>query len=142
MRVVLDTNVLVSGMLLPHDPPAQIITLWLAGDFTLLYMPAMLDELEDVLNRTWLKARLVQTSDRIPDFLEAVSVLGRLVVGYVNVDGAVLDPFDEMFLRCVLLGNAHYLVTGDKHLLDLIQFGGAEIVPPSQFLQILDERNS
>jgi putative PIN family toxin of toxin-antitoxin system len=105
-------------------------------------MPAMLDELEDVLNRTWLKARLVQTSDRIPDFLEAVSVLGRLVVGYVNVDGAVSDPFDEMFLRCVLLGNAHYLVTGDKHLLDLIQFGGAEIVPPSQFLQILDERNS
>lgn len=142
MQVVLDTNVLVSGLILPHGPPAQIIALWLVGDFTLLYMPAMLDELEDVLNRTWLKARLVQTSDRIPDFLEAVSVLGRLVVGYVNVDGAVLDPFDEMFLRCVLLGNAHYLVTGDKHLLDLIQFGGAEIVPPSQFLQILDERNS
>ena len=78
----------------------------------------------------------------IPNFLEAVSVLGKLVVGYVNVDGAVSDPFDEMFLRCVLLGNAHYLVTGDKHLLDLTQFGGAEIVPPSQFLQILDERNS
>ena len=142
MQVVLDTNVLVSGLISPHGPPAQIIALWLAGEFTLLYMPAMLDELEDVLNRTWLKARLAKTPNRIPDFLEAVSVLGKLVVGYVNVDGAVADPFDEMFLRCVLLGDAHYLVTGDKHLLKLTQFGSAEIVPPSRFLQILDERNS
>ncbi len=142
MRVVLDTNVLVSGLISPHGPPAQIITLWLAGDFTLLYMPAMLDELEDVLSKTWLKARLAKTPNRIPDFLELVSVFGKLVVGYVNVDGAVSDPFDEMFLRCVLLGNAHYLVTGDSYLLNLTQFGGAEIVPPFQFLQILDERNS
>ena len=105
-------------------------------------MPAMLDELEDVLNRTWLKSRLAKTPDRIPDFLEALSEIGKLVVGYVNVDGTISDPFDEMFLRCVLLGEAHYLLTGDKHLLKLTQFGKAEIGLPSRFLQILDERNS
>jgi len=142
MQVVLDTNVLVSGLILPHGPPAKIIALWLVGDFTLLYMPAMLDELEDVLNRTWFKGRLAKTLNRISDFLEAVSVVGKLVVGYVNVDGAVSDPFDDMFLRCVLLDNARYLVTGDKHFLDLTQFGGAEIVLPSRFLKIRDKRNS
>ena len=141
MRVVLDTSVLVSGLISPHGPPAQIITHWLAGDFTLLTMPAMLEELEDVLNRTWLKVRLAKTPDRIPDLLEAVTVLGTLVVGYVNVAGAVSDPFDEMFLACAVLGDADYLVTGDKEVLVLAKFGKAEIVPPARFLQILVERN-
>jgi hypothetical protein len=137
MRVVLDTNVLVSGLISPHGPPAQIISHWLGGDFTLLYMPAMLEELEDVLKRSWLKAWLAKAPDRIPDLLEAVTVLGRLVVGYVNVVGAVSDPFDEMFLACAALGEADYLVTGDKEVLALAEFGKTEMVPPARFLQIL-----
>ena len=139
MRVVLDTNVLVSGLISPHGAPAQIISHWIAGDFSLLYMPAMLEELEDVLNRFWLKARLAQTHDRIPELLEAVTVLGTLVVGYVNVAGEVSDPFDEMFLACAVLGEADYLVTGDKDLLALTEFAKTEIVTPARFLRILEE---
>ena len=141
MRVVLDTNVLVSGLISPHGPQAQIITHWSEDDFTLLYLPAMLEELEDVLNRTWLKAWLAKAPDRIPDLLEAVTVLGTLVVGYVNVVGAVSDPFDEMFLACAVLGEADYLVTGDKEVLALAEYGKAEIVPPARFRQILVDRN-
>ena len=141
MRVVLDTNVLGSGLISPHGPPAQIISHWLGGDFTLLYMLAMLEELEDVLKRTWLKARLAQEPDRITDLLEAVTVLGTLVVGYVNVAGAVSDPFDEMFLACAVLGEADYLVTGDKEVLALTEFGKTKMVTPVRFLQILVERN-
>jgi tRNA (cmo5U34)-methyltransferase len=48
---------MVSGLISPHAPPAQIIARWLEGDFTLLYTPAMLEELEDVLNRARLKTR-------------------------------------------------------------------------------------
>ena len=139
MRVVLDTNVLVSGLISPHGAPAQIISRWIAGDFLLLYMPAMLEELEDVLNRFWLKARLAQTPRRIPNLLKAVTALGTLVVGYINVTGEVADPFDEMFLACAALGQAHYLVTGDKELLALTEFGNTEIAAPARFLHILDE---
>lgn len=141
MRVVLDTNVLVSGLISPHGSPSQIITQWFKGDFTLLYTAAMLEELEDVVNRAWLKARLVETPDRIADLLEAVTVFGELVVGYVNVAGAIADPFDEMFLACVTLGEADYLVTGDKELLALNIFGKTKIVSPARFLQILVERD-
>jgi putative PIN family toxin of toxin-antitoxin system len=141
MRIIPDTNVLVSGLISPHGPPAQIITHWLGDDFTLLYTPAMLEELEDVLNRAWLKTMLAKTPDRIPDLLEAVTILGTFVAGYVNVAGAVSDPFDEMFLACALLGEADYLVTGDKQLLALAEFGKTEIVPPARFLQIIIERN-
>jgi putative PIN family toxin of toxin-antitoxin system len=142
MRVVVDTNVLVSGLISPHGPPAQIIVHWLEGVFTLLYSPAILEELEDVLNRAWLKDRLTETPDRIADLLEAVTVFGELVVGYVNVTGAIADPFDEMFLACAMLGEADYLVTGDKEILALVEFGTTEIVSPARFLQILVEQNS
>ena len=139
MRVVVDTNVLVNGLISPHGPPAKIIARWLAGDFTLLYTEATLNELEDVLNRAWLKARLSDAPDRIPDLLEAVSVLGEPVTGYVSVAGTVTDPFDEMFLACAVLGAANYLVTGDKESLALSSIGGAEIVRPAKFVEVLTD---
>jgi putative PIN family toxin of toxin-antitoxin system len=119
MRVILDTSVIVRGLISPQGPSARIITYWINGAFTLLYMPPMLAELEDVLHRTWLADKLAHVPNHVPEFLEAVTILGELVDGYANVAGAVRDPFDEMFLVCALVGNADYLVSGDKDLLDL-----------------------
>lgn len=141
MRVVLDTNVLVSGLISPHGPPAKFISHWMAGNFTLLYTPVMLQELEDVLNRAWLKARLAAVPDRIADLLEAVTVLGEPVAGYVNVAGAVADPFDEMFLACAVLGRADYLVSDDKDLLTVAEYGGTEILQPATFDEILTNKD-
>jgi putative PIN family toxin of toxin-antitoxin system len=138
MRVILDTSVIVSGLLSPHGAPAQIIARWRDGDFTLLYTPAMYEELEDVLNRAWLVERLASAPNRIADYLEAVTGLGELVLGYVNVAGQVRDPFDEMFLACARLGQANYLVSVDKDLLSLGQYEGTQIVTPAQFLAVLE----
>jgi putative PIN family toxin of toxin-antitoxin system len=137
MRVVLDTSVIVSGLISPHGNPAQIIARWLAGDFTLLYTQDILSELEDVLNRAWLKERLAAAPNRAGDFLEAVKVLGEPIMGYANVEGFVRDPFDEMFLVCCLLGNADFLVSVDGDLLTLEAFEGTQIVRPAQFLKAL-----
>jgi len=98
----------------------------------------MLGELEDVLNRARLTERLATAPNRIPDFLAAVAVLGELVVGYVNVAGQVRNPFDEMFLACARLGKADYIVSVDKDLLSLGAYAGTKIVPPAQFLSILN----
>ncbi|MBE2200737.1 MAG: putative toxin-antitoxin system toxin component, PIN family [Anaerolinea sp.] len=139
MRVILDTNVIVSGLISPHGSPAQILKHWYHGDFTLLYTPDMIAELEDVLRRAWLHQRLADTPRKIPDFLEAVTFLGEIVVGYVNVAGKIRDPFDEMFLICAELGHAHYLVSGDKDLLDLTKHKETRILTSAQFLQIIAE---
>ena len=138
MRVVLDTSVIVGGLISPHGSPAQIIVRWLAGHFTLLYTQDMLTELEDVLNRAWLKERLAAVPNRATDFLEAVTVLGEPVMGYANVEGFVRDPFDETFLACALLGNADFLVSVDKDLLSLESFKGTQIVRPAHFLRALE----
>lgn len=137
MRVILDTSVIVSGLISRKGPPAQLIDHWMAGVFTLLYTPAMFAELEDVLNRAWLHERLIYAPKRIPEFLEAVKIIGEQVQGHINVAGQVRDPFDEMFLVCAALGEADYLVSGDKDLLTLHQFQGAQIVTPGQMLALL-----
>jgi uncharacterized protein len=138
MRVILDTSVIVSGLLSPHGTPAQLIVRWLAGDFTLIYSQPMLAELEDVLNRAWLKERLAYVPNRIPDFLEAVTIWGEQAHGYINVTGTVRDPFDEMFLACAALGGANYLVSVDKDLLTLATYKQTVILTPAQFLQLIE----
>ena len=103
----------------------------------MLYTEATLTELVDVLNRTWLKAKLVDAPDCISDLLEAANVLGEPVTGYVGAAGAVADPFDEMFSACAVLGAADYVVTRDGELLALEMYRGIEFVRPGGFLQIL-----
>ena len=134
MKVILDTSVIVSGMISAKGPPAKIITHWLNNEFILLYTKAMLAELEDVLNRAWLHERLSHIPDHIPEFLEAVKLLGQPVKGYVNTAGLIRDPFDEMFLTCAILGDADFLVSGDKDLLTLGNIQQTIILTPAQFL--------
>jgi putative PIN family toxin of toxin-antitoxin system len=138
MRVVLDTSVVVSGLISPRGTPARIIGHWRDRDFVLLYTPAILEELKDVLSRAWLTERLAGVPNHIPDFQEAVIMLGELVTGYVNVAGQVRDPFDEMFLSCAQLGRADYIVSGDRDLLSLREYAGSKIVTPTQFLTVLN----
>ena len=137
MRVILDTNIIVSGLISPHGPPARIITHWLDEDFTLLYTPDMLFELKDVLDRAWIREKMVYVPNRIDELVEAVAVLGELVMGYENVAGAVRDPFDEMFLACAVLGRADTIVTGDTDLLSLVEYETTRILSPSHFLEVL-----
>ena len=139
MKVILDTSVIVSGLISPKEPPAKTIARWLQNNFTLLYTQAMLAELEDVLNCAWLHERLRRAPNRIPEFLEAVKLLGQLVTGYVNVTGQIRDPFDEMFLACAVLGRADYLVSGDKDLLILGEFQQTQILTPVQFLALFSD---
>ncbi|HID50912.1 MAG TPA: putative toxin-antitoxin system toxin component, PIN family [Anaerolineae bacterium] len=137
MKVILDTSVIVSGLFSPKGTPAQIIGHWMKGSFTLLYTQSMLTEYDDVLQRAWLTERLAHVPDRVPEFLTAVIGLGEQVKGYVNVAGAVRDPFDEMFLACAILGEADYLVSVDKDLLTLQQIQRTVILMPGEFLPLI-----
>lgn len=137
MKVILDTSVIVSGLLSPKGTPAQIIAHWMKGSFTLLYTQPILAEYDDVLHRAWLTERLAHVPEHVPEFLAAVIGLGKQVKGYVNVAGAVRDPFDEMFLACAILGEADYLVSVDKDLLTLQQIQRTLILMPGKFLPLV-----
>ena len=134
MRVVLDTNVLVSALLMESSPPGQLITHWRQGRFTLLTAAPQLDELMRVTRYPKIRARLkpAQAGRLINDLREIAVVMESLP----SVDVSP-DPYDNYLLAIASGGEADYLVTGDKpHLLALGHHDGTKIVSVRDFITL------
>ncbi len=135
MRVVLDTNIIVSRYLSPTGPAAQILSLWRAGVFDLLVSEPILEELEEVLLRPILRARHGLTKNHVK---RAVANTRRFaVLVHPTEDLAVVadDPDDDMFLECAVAGGADLVVSRDPHLLAIRQFRSVRILSPAAFLK-------
>jgi putative PIN family toxin of toxin-antitoxin system len=134
MRLVVDTNVLVSALLAQASLPAHLLTLWRAGKFSLLTSDLQLDELMLVTRYPKVRARL------------APAAAGRLVHDLrelaIRVEALPLldlspDPYDNYLLAMAKGGAADYLITGDKRdLLSLSPSGGTKIVSVRDFLTL------
>ncbi len=131
LRIVLDTNVLVSHFILPNGNPTKILHLALAGKATIVLSPPILEELEDVLGRKLgfgpTDAAAARTS---------IETIAELVTPVHAIDHIAQDDADNRVLECALSGLADAIVTGDKrHLLPLKQFRGIPIHSPLDFLK-------
>ena len=126
MRLVLDTNIFVSALLLPHSVPAELVKLWLAGRFSVITAQDQVDEIARVTRYPKIRERLRPAiAGRLVNQLRSRStVLAELAVVEVSP-----DPFDNYLLAMAEAGRADLLVTGDKRdLLALKRHGGADIV--------------
>jgi putative PIN family toxin of toxin-antitoxin system len=130
-RVVLDTSVLVSGLL--GGTSTDVIRRWRAGDFQLVLSPEIMAEYEVVLNRPKFK---------LPRWVvqELLSYIHDQA-DWVTLEGKELkvarDPSDDKFLATAVSGQANWLVSADADLLDLGEFEGIFIIPPWEFLSLL-----
>lgn len=109
MRVVVDTNVLVSAILSPAGTPAQILDLILSRRVTLLISPDILTEYTEVLSRKEFSFN----KEVIRSFLHVIAMEAEKVTPHPR-STALPDPDDEPFLVCALSGNADFLITGNK----------------------------
>jgi len=128
VRIVLDTNTIVSGVIRAGSPPRQLVDAAKAGVFELVTSQTLLTELLDVLGRKKFAARL-QDAGRTPQGI--VDDLRRLalVVSPPAVPRVVPnDPDDDHVLACALAGSADLVVSGDRHLLSLGSHQGISIV--------------
>ncbi len=134
MRVVLDANVLVSGLLFRGGPPARLLAAWRLGAFELLVSDCLIDELSRTLVR--LAARHQHKPAVLNDFLDTL----RLRCALIPLDPAALvqasasglrDPDDLPILAMLIGSGADFLVTGDKDLLALE--GAHPILSPAAF---------
>lgn len=127
MRLVLDTNTTVSGLLWSGAPRA-IIDAAIAGDVELFSTRLLIDELADVLARLKLAARLTQIS-RTP-----TELLNQYLQLVIVIDAAPLqtaisrDPDDDLVLACAVAAAAEAVVSGDTDLLVLGSFQGIPIL--------------
>jgi putative PIN family toxin of toxin-antitoxin system len=133
MRVAVDINILVSYLISHRPPVAEVIDAHLArGDFTLLTSPALLAELDRVLQYPRLH-RHYDAETRVR-FVALIAALGEIVDLPEEVPRICRDPADDWVIACAVIGDADVIVSGDRDLLDLGQVGQTQILSPRQFL--------
>lgn len=136
MRVVLDTNVLVSATLIRGGNEDRLLRAWQRGAFDLVLSPPILAEIGRTLLYEKLQRFQWMSEAEIIALLEALGQESLLVPGEATVK-ASRDPDDDKFLAAAIEGRAGYVVSGDKDLLTVEAYRGIRIVRPAVFLEIL-----
>ncbi len=130
MNVVIDTNILVSGIFWP-GPPSRVLDLWITDGFDLLISAAILKEYARILDKLLGQGNNAMLGDKWISLLATHSV----IVEAPSMVTVCRDPDDNKFLDCAISGQAVYLISGDKDLLDLSVIHGIHIVSASSFLK-------
>jgi len=132
VRVVIDTNILISSLLSSASLPAHLIALWREGRFDLLTSADQLDELMRVTRYPKIRERLAPAlAGRLINEVRDLAIM----VTNLPVVTASPDPYDNYLLAMALVGAADFLLTGDKRdLLGLKLFQGVKIVTVREFL--------
>jgi len=138
MRAVLDTNVVVSGVIKEEGPSGQILRLCLQ-EKTLITVTSLeiLAELRDVLRRDKIRKYHGWTDEEIDNFVAFLYTQSVVTEGKLPVSVVAEDFADNKFLACAQEGGANYLVSGDSHLIDIQVFEGIQIITPAAFLAVL-----
>lgn len=128
LRVVLDTNVLVSGLAYPGSIPGKIVNLWRHGGLHVVLSRYILDEVVRVLPRL---SRMPLSAAEIRDLVDSLFFLSDVVEPDTELDTTLRDAADQAILGTLRASGADYLITGDK---DLLALGGSyPIVSPADF---------
>ena len=129
MKVVLDTNVLVSGVFF-SGPPYRILSAWRDGVVQLIASPAVVEEYRRVGER--LAAKFSGIS--LDPMLGLVATHALVVPDRVLARPVCDDPDDDKFLACALAGRCRIVVSGDKALLRVSGYRRIEVLTPRQFV--------
>ena len=130
MRIVLDTNVLVSGLLSPFGPPGEIVRMVSAGSIRLCVDARLLAEYEEVL----LRPRFGLDPESVAAFVDYIAVTSQKVAS-APLDVRLSDPDDEAFLEVAIACRAAYLVTGNLVHFPSEASAGVSIVSPAEFVE-------
>jgi len=137
MRLILDTNILLSALLSPHGAPAKLLEAWERGTYTLVACSKLITELREVTARPFFRARLREsTFELLAAGLRDFSRFCRDLPAHVMAP----DPKDSYPLALAEAGAADFLVTGDKELLALRQHKSTRIVTAAGMVDILKQR--
>ncbi|MEX0746305.1 MAG: putative toxin-antitoxin system toxin component, PIN family [Phycisphaeraceae bacterium] len=138
MRLVLDTNTVVSGLLW-NKTPAQLIDAGLEGRIELFTSEALVLELEDVLPRHKLARRVAASGLSIAQLVARYALLAQSVTPAI-IGRVSKDPDDDHVLACAIAAQADLIVSGDPDLLNLKSHQDIPIVNAAEALTRLPQR--
>jgi putative PIN family toxin of toxin-antitoxin system len=129
MKVIIDTNVFVSGIFF-SGPPHIIIEAWRSGKIKLVISPEIYQEYQRVSES--LAAQFPAIN--IQQIIEIVALTSE-VVSPARLNATVCaDPDDDKFIACALASKSRIIVSGDKHLLQVSGYHGIQVLKPREFI--------
>ncbi len=137
-RVVLDTNVLISGLFgIKNSPSSQILEAYRNQEIILVSSPAILEEVGEVINRERIVNLIKMDVNERADFMDKLIERSDVVSGKQLLEEVSRDIKDDKLLACAVEAKADYIITGDEDLLVLKNYQGIKIISPREFLAVL-----
>lgn len=136
MRVVIDTGVLVSGLIRPRGTTGEVLLALRDGKCTILYSNETIMEIIDVLGRDKFRLKYHILPDDISALINLIRLRGEVVIPKQRVADC-RDPKDDKFLDVALSGDVDCLVSGDLDLLSMNPYRSIPIISPAEFLAMI-----
>lgn len=132
LRVILDTNVLLSGIFF-GGVPGRLLTAWQNDRLTLVLSPDILAEYHEA--GAELAARYTALAAPLDSILSLLAQTARIVDAPALAERVSADPDDDKFLACAIASRTSLIVSGDKHLLHVSGWSGITVVTPRQCVE-------
>jgi putative PIN family toxin of toxin-antitoxin system len=129
MKIVLDTNVLISGIFFT-GPPYQILKAWQKGKITFVVSEEILSEYQRVANEMSLKFPTID----IRKILQLITIHSEIVNTHGYEVTICEDPDDNMFISCAVASKSKVIVSGDKHLLKIVSYQNIRVLKPRELV--------
>jgi uncharacterized protein len=136
MKVVLDTNVLVSGLLSPGGAPGEIVRMVVSGNLEIIYDARIICEYEEVLKRS----KFGIDHGYVDDIVSFIEHFGHPTAG-IPLKSRLPDIDDEAFLEAAVSAKADFLVTGNMGHFPSACRQGVTVVTPREFVRVFRKRN-
>ena len=134
MRVVFDTNIIISGLLFPGKQ-RHLLNYVIDHTLELIISHPIIEEINDVINRDKFKVHRELSIITVAEIIE----LAKLVYPTMKLNIVENDPDDNAILECAVEGGAQYIITGDSDLLIIKEYAGITIIDSSSFLSMVEK---
>ena len=136
MRLVLDTNIYVSNLISEKGNPAKIVRWWLEGEFDVLVSQPIIDKILRVTDYERIKKKYAKVRENRLEYAALIAEQALWTEPQQKLDVVIADESDNRYVECAVAGGAQYIVTGDEHLLELVEYEGIRVLTPAAFVAL------
>jgi putative PIN family toxin of toxin-antitoxin system len=140
IKIVVDANLFASALIKPDSNPGNILELIKQNEVELVISPSVIIEIKRILLYPKIQKYHQKTAQQLDTFFDGLLIFAWVVEGQAEIDVIQTDPTDNKYLACALEGEADYIVSGDRHLLDIGLYQGSKIIKAKAFLKIWDKQ--
>jgi putative PIN family toxin of toxin-antitoxin system len=137
IRAVLDSSVLILGLMSGRGSEATVVNAWLDGSYALVTSLCLVEELVHVLSSSDLQARLPLSGGELAMLVSGLLCRADVTLGHLRVTGIMHDPKHDAILACAAEGNVDFIVTSDQGLSALVRHEGFRAVTADQFVAMV-----